>query len=60
MGKLERVTICIANQKPKRLTVEEVSKWEPKNISRMGGDVYFKVDNDYVSMKVNDYNKIFE
>lgn len=58
--KVERVSIAFANESPQRLLVEDVSKWEPKNINRAGTHVFFSVDGKYVSMKTVDYKKIFE
>lgn len=56
----EKVSVAFANEQPQNLSVEDVSKWEPKNVSRMSGHVYFSVDGKYVSMKTDDYTKIFK
>lgn len=55
-----RVSVAFANEQPQNLEVEVVSKWEPKNINRVGTHVFFSVDGQYVSMKTADYKKIFE
>lgn len=59
MSKSERVNVAFANEQPQNLEVDVVSKWEPKNINRSGGHVFFSVDGKYVSMKLADYTKIF-
>lgn len=60
MSKVERVQVAFANEQPQNLEVEVVSKWEPKNINRAGSHVFFSVDGQYVSMRAQDYKKIFE
>jgi len=60
MSKVERVSVAFANQQPQRLEVSVISKWEPKNINKTSGHVFFSVDGQYVSMKLTDYKKIFE
>lgn len=59
MSKVERVQVAFANEQPQNLDVEIVSKWEPKNINRVSGHVFFSVDGTYVSMKSADFIKIF-
>lgn len=56
---MEIVKIGIANVGEKNLKVEEVSKWEPKNIFYGGDTVFFKYDGVFYSMNVSDFRKIF-
>lgn len=56
---MEIVKIGIANVGEKNLKVEEVSKWEPKNIVYSGDTVFFKYENVFYSMNVSDFRKIF-
>lgn len=44
---------------PRKLDIEEISKWEPKKITKMGHSTYFEVDGTFVSMKTEDYNLVF-
>ena len=60
MSKIERVRVAVANESPQQLDIDVVSKWEPKNITRVSGHVFFSIDGKYMSMKITDYNKIFK
>ena len=53
------VEVAFANEGTQRLKIEIVEKWEPKKISRVGHTIFFEADGTFVSMKTEDYNKIF-
>lgn len=56
---MEIVKIGVANVGEINLKVEEVSKWKPINIVYGGDTVFFKNENTFYSMKIIDFNKIF-
>lgn len=56
----EMVKVGIANDGEKNLEIEELMKWEPKNVNYFGDVVYFKYEDKYYTMKVVDFRKIFK
>lgn len=57
---MSTVKVGIANVGEKNLKVEEISKWEPKNVLYAGDTVFFKYDEVYYSMNVMEFRKIFK
>lgn len=53
------VDVAFANENPQRLPIDVVSKWEPKKITKTGKVVFFQVDDTFVSMTREDYEKVF-
>jgi len=53
------VKVGIANVGEKNLTVDEISKWEPKNVLYAGDIVFFKYNDIYYSMNTMEFRKIF-
>ena len=57
---MKTVEISYANEGPIRLPIEEVEKWVPEKITTLTGIVAFKVEDKFVSMKIDDYKRIFK
>lgn len=55
----KKIEIAFANEKPQFMNVDDIKKWEPKNVSKIGSVVLFKVDEKFVTMKKEDYQNIF-
>lgn len=53
------VKVGIANVGETNLKIEDVSKWEPKNVLYAGDTVFFKHEDAYYSMNVMDFRRIF-
>lgn len=56
---MSTVKIGIANVGETNLKIDDVSKWEPKNVMYAGDTVFFKHEDVYYSMNVMDFRKIF-
>lgn len=56
----DTVLMGIANERSiHSFPLDEVSKWEPKNITKMGTFTYFKVEDIFYSIETAEFNKIF-
>lgn len=55
----KKIEIAFANEKPQFMNVDDIKKWEPKNVSKIGSVVLFKVGEKFVTMKKEDYQNIF-
>lgn len=53
------IEVAFANQNPQRLSIEVVSKWEPKKVTKTGKVVFFQVDETFVSLSREDFDMIF-
>lgn len=56
---MSTVKIGIANVGETNLKIDDVSKWEPKNVMYAGDTVFFKHEDVYYSMNVMDFRRIF-
>jgi hypothetical protein len=56
----ETVKVGVANEGEINIAISVVKKWSPINKSQFGDTVFFKQGDTYYSMKVLDYNKIFQ
>jgi len=56
---MSTVKLGIANVGETNMKIEDVSKWEPKNVMYAGDIVFFKHADVYYSMNVMDFRKIF-
>jgi hypothetical protein len=56
----ESIKVGFANEGENWLPISVLKKWEPKNITKIGDTVFFKQENTYFSMKVVDFNKLYE
>jgi hypothetical protein len=57
---LETVSVGVANEKEKQISIEELKNWNPKDLHTFGDIIYFKHENKFYNMKRVDFNKIFK
>lgn len=53
------VLIGVANEGEMSIEVDQIKNWEVSKITYFSDMVYFKSDNNYYSMKRNDFKQIF-
>lgn len=57
---MSTVKVGVANIGEKNLKLDDVSKWEPKEVLYAGDTVFFKHEDAYYSMKVMEFREIFK
>ena len=55
----ETMKVGVANDKEKNISVEELKRWKPTNISYFRDVVYFKHDGVYYNMMTTDFKTIY-
>ena len=55
----ESITLGVSNEGERNFPINVVKKWSPQNINYFGDTVYFKVNKQFFSIKVEDFNQIF-
>ena len=54
------VLVGLPNEGDIEILIEQVNKWKPTEVDYIGETVFFKHDNSLVSMKSEDFLKIFK
>jgi hypothetical protein len=54
------ILVGFANDNEQNIPLEIIEKWEPKKISFLGDTVFFKTEENFVSMKKINFCDIFK